>query len=130
MSNNRNGEGFFEQYWRYTSALRHWFIAYGIGGVVLFVTKAEIFVSILPNLKITIVILFLTGAIIQVVLAFWNKLIHWYLYYGEDDKTFQDSAKYKFFNKASELFWADITADVITFLSFLIATIILICSFS
>jgi hypothetical protein len=63
-------KGYFEQYWRCCSSLRNGFVAYGIGGCILFVSdKAELFQEMTLKQKGIVVIAFLVGVIDQVVLA-------------------------------------------------------------
>ena len=52
---------YFEQYWHYASALRNWFVVFGIGGAILFVNKAEVFNDFNVVAKSTIMICFLSG---------------------------------------------------------------------
>ena len=63
-------KAYFEQYWRYCSALRNWFVAYGIGGCVLFISdKAKIFQDLSAFTKAIVVIAFLFGVVAQILLA-------------------------------------------------------------
>lgn len=73
-----NTQDYFERYWRYCSSLRNWFVAYGIGGCVLFISdNAQIFQKLSINTKVTVVISFIIGVAAQLILAFINKWIHW-----------------------------------------------------
>lgn len=117
---------YFEQYWRYCSSLRNWFVAYGIGGCVLFLSdKARMFGQVSPKSKVVILIAFIIGVVSQIVLAFINKIIHWYIYWGSEDEEFAKTWRYKVSGYLSECFWIDILADVITFFAFGVATVML-----
>ena len=122
IDKKKETEGYFEQYWRHASALRNWFIAYGIGGAILFVSKADVFTEFPARTKQIIIIAFLSGVGVQSLLAFWNKVVHWYIYYGEDKQSYQSTNAYKFWNRVSECFQIDILIDIITFCSFAFAT--------
>lgn len=117
----------FEQYWRYCSALRNWFVAYGIGGCVLFISdKAKIFQELSVKTKAIVVIAFLSGVVVQIILAGLNKWIHWYMYWGRENKDFSITRRYKFSEKLSSCFMVDLVIDFITFSAFTIATVTLI----
>ncbi len=122
IEEKKQTEGYFEQYWRYASALRNWFVAYGIGGAILFISKADLFAKFSPGTKKIIVIAFLLGVLVQVLLAFWNKMGHWFIYRGGDDPSYRSRKIYKFWDKATEWFWIDMSVDIVTFFSFLFAT--------
>ena len=117
-------EGYFVQYWQHASSLRNWFIAYGIGGIVLFANKSEVFADFSKTTKLWVVILFLIGVLAQALLAFYNKFIQWHVYRGKSDETHKNSWEYKFSDKVSEWFWVDVVVDVITFLALFAGTII------
>jgi len=125
-----DAKGYFEQYWRYCSSLRNWFVAYGIGGCILFVSdKAELFQQITLERKRFVVITFLVGVIAQVFLAGLNKWIHWYIYWGKEDEGFRQTWRYKASDWISTQFWIDIVVDLITFGSFGAATVTMIMAF-
>jgi len=121
---------YFEQYWRYCSSLRNWFVAYGIAGSILLLTdKSKIFEQIGSKEKTLILIFFVVGVVSQIMLAFINKVIHWYIYWGSEDEEFTNTRICKASYYLSECFWIDILADVITFLAFGIATVTLFIAF-
>ena len=118
IEEKKQTEGYFEQYWRYASALRNWFVAYGIGGAILFISKGDLFTKFPPGTKKIIVSAFLLGVLVQVLLAFWNKMGQWCIYRGEDDPSYRNRKIYKFWDKATEWFWMDVSSDIVTFFSF------------
>jgi len=122
-----NAKDYFEQYWRYCSSLRNWFVAYGIGGCVLFMSdKAQIFQTLSLNTKATVIISFIIGVAAQVILAFINKWIHWCVYWGEEDSNFRCSRWNKYAEALSSCFIIDLVVDLITLIAFAVATITLI----
>lgn len=76
----------FEQYWRYTTNLRNWFIAYGVGGILLLTRSDAIFnagptaANVDPAMKANVLTLFIFGLASQVGLAMINKVAHYYSY--------------------------------------------------
>ena len=67
-----------------------------------------------------VVILFLIGAVVQVAISFLNKVINWYLHYGDDEK-FATTKRYRWSETISNWFWIDVSADIATFCFFGIA---------
>lgn len=123
-SDEAESSSYFEQYWRHCSALRNWFVAYGVGGAVLLLTdRAQIFQQIKLGTKQFIVIAFAIGIIVQILLAFTNKIIHWYIYLGKEDPDFALKRRYKASAYLAECFGIDIIADLISFFAFGVATI-------
>lgn len=114
----------FDVYWRYCSSLRNWFVAFGVGGCILFISdKAKIFQEVSQPIKVTIVVFFIVGVIVQIVLALINKWTQWHVYWGEENVDFQKTYRYKIFYKISNWFWIDMLADVVTVVAFAIATV-------
>ena len=66
------------------------------------------------------------GVIAQIVLAFFNKWIHWYIYWGKEEIKFQETKRYKVANYLSSIFEIDVVVDIITFATFVVATVVLI----
>ena len=113
----------FEQYWRHAAALRQWFVAYGIGGVVLFLTNRPLFSALSPCALKTVAAFFLAGVLFQVVLAFINKVFnynHW-LRKSAQQRSEEDSD-----STSWGWFRLDIVLDALTVLSFVGATITLV----
>lgn len=92
-----------------------------IGGAVLFISKTDLFAKFPPSTKKIIIFAFLLGVLVQVLLAFWNKMGHWFIYRGEDDPFYKSRKIYKFWYKATEWFWIDMSVDIVTFFSFIFA---------
>ncbi|MBW8042467.1 MAG: hypothetical protein FVQ85_21075 [Planctomycetes bacterium] len=120
---NFGAKEYFEVYWSYCSALRNWFVVFGVGGCILFVSdKAAIFKEFNKPIKIAIVISFISGVALQILLAMLNKWIHWYIYWGEENQDFQESRLYQIAERVSTWFWIDVSIDLLTIIAFGIAT--------
>jgi len=107
----------YQKYTEYNHTLRAWFVAFGIGGLALFVTNP----AITPNLyKINALDcttnLLLIGVFLQILMAFVNKVTNWYIYRGEviDSPNFKDDLRYKLSASINKLFILDIVADIMT----------------
>ncbi len=122
-------EEYFDIYWRYCSSLRNWFVAFGIGGCILFVSdKAKMFQDVSKPIKILIVGSFIAGVALQILLSLINKWTHWYVYHGKEEeekrgkKDFQETRRYKFAYRLSNFFGIDVFVDLFTIIAFAIAT--------
>ena len=114
---------YYKVYEEYSKTLRTWFVAYGIGAPVLFIsndTAAKAFKNV-GDIKIA-VFLFLLGVAIQVALALINKVAMWTLYFGEKSPEFKKTFRYKSFNWLSSQFRIDVVADIATMVLFAYAT--------
>src|SRR2546430_1820740 len=76
--------GFYEAYAGFARNVRTWFIAYGIGAPVLFVSNPEVWKKIsAAGDGQAIAYLFLAGVVVQIVEAMIYKTSMWYLYVSE-----------------------------------------------
>ena len=77
-----NGDGYFKVYEEHMKTVRAWFVAYGIGGPVLFITQKEFATILVGSGSAKLVaVLFLLGVFLQVFVAVLNKWVNWGLYY-------------------------------------------------
>jgi len=107
-----------DKYTEYNKVLRAWFVAFGVGGPALFLVSDAVRNRLIDTGEMrTVVILFLLGATIQIVIAFINKIINWYLHYSSD-KEFILTRRYRWSETVSGWFWLDIWADILTFSAF------------
>ena len=120
MNLEESMENKFEQYWRHASVLRNWFISFGIGGVIIFITHPDIFIYLSNQYKRDVILLFLGGVLLQVLLAGINKFTHWYVYFGEPKNLYNKSLNIT--NKIE----IDLFFDSITFFFFFSAVSILL----
>lgn len=120
-------ETVFDQYVRHADLLRNWFVGYGIGAVVLFVSGQSV-LSTFPQGEIVMIAKwFILGIISQVLLAFINKLYNFQLYL----RTFKTGAASAGDVKRVKrsFYWIDVPLDVLTFGSFCRATFLLLAAF-
>ena len=112
-----------EAFDRYEKMLRTWFVAYGIGGPVIFMTQDTLRKALVaaPNGR-TIGILFLAGLLAQVVESFLYKICMWHLYRHEAAKDDKCRCMYKFSKCVEDNYFIDIFFDLFTIVLFTIAT--------
>ena len=145
-----SSDGHYKVYEEHMKTLRAWFVAYGVGGPVLFVTQND-FATTLVNsgLSQLVGVLFLVGVLLQALVALFNKWVNWGLYYFDEDDTDAGSAvdtvettgdevdtaakpqKLQHFCESySSKVWIDIVADLATLLLFAIATVLVLIEVS
>jgi len=117
QTNNSREEAkeYFDQYWQHASVLRNWFVAYGIGALVLVVHDNGSF-FITSSHRHLFVLCIAYGIALQIVLTFVNKLVHWFAYYGSHHEHFTRTKRYKCSYQISEWFYFDIAFDIFTIL--------------
>ena len=115
--------GFFSAYDEYSKTLRTWFVAYGVGVPVLFLSNEQLW-PMLRNAGTVrlLATLFLAGVTAQVLLAVANKYAMWALYYGETRDDFQRRKRYRLADWFSEQFWVDFIVDVASLVMFGLGT--------
>ena len=118
--------GFFEPYSHYARTLRTWFVAYGIGGPAVIITHPDA-LSVVSKAGYAGMIgwLFMTGVTAQVIVAFFNKVAMWYVYYGEVDQNFRPTRRYRLAEWFSEQFWPDVLMDIVSLIAFSTSTVML-----
>ena len=125
----RDESGFYEPYAAFARSLRTWFIAYGIGAPVLFVSNAEAWKAVHASGRAeTIAVVFLGGVAVQILEALLYKSAMWQLYMTELDPSrattwFYDVATWLAASYAFELF-----LDILTVALFAWATILAIAA--
>ena len=114
----------FEAYSHYSKTLRTWFVAYGIGGPILFVSNKDIAIKIAaaPE-KSAIVYLFLAGVIIQILITFLNKWSNWAAYSLSLNPPMRLRKRDKLIIWLSDQCWIDMLIDLLTLVVFVIGTI-------
>lgn len=101
--------GFYEAYAGFARSLRTWFIAYGIGAPVLFLTNKEAWSLISASAQgRTIAYLFLAGVALQIVAAMIYKTAMWYLYVSELENHRASDWRVKVADWISENYWLEI----------------------
>ncbi len=111
-----------ESFSMYEKMLRTWLVAYGVGGPVLFMTQKDLRQALVtaPDGR-TIGVLFLLGVLAQVLESFLYKTSMWYLY-REAAKENECHSMYTFSKWVEDHYLIDIIFDLITIVSFAIAT--------
>ncbi len=125
-----NSDGHYKVYEQHMNTLRAWFVAYGVGGPILFITQKEFASTLIASGYARLAgVLFLIGVLLQALVALLNKWVNWGLYYFDDD--IEDAEKPKlqeFCEKTSSKVWIDILADIATLILFSVATVIVLSS--
>jgi len=112
-------EGFYKVYEEYAKNLRAWFVAYGIGGPVLFLTQETISKTIAESGQArNIVYGFLFGVLSQILLSLFNKWNNWAIYSYSDSEASMKTWKFKLAEILSEQSWIDKLLDIFTVVAF------------
>lgn len=123
---NRAAHAYFESYAEYNRVLRSWFVAFGIGGLAMFLVEEKLRDALTGSGQARVVItLFLTGVALQILITGLNKYANWYCYAGEDDPSYQRTAAYRFWSGIAREFIIDVVVDVATTVCFFMAVGIL-----
>lgn len=114
---------YIELYNEYARTIRTWFVAYGVGAPVVFLTNDALAKKITESgCAKAIGLCFLVGAVLQVLLASANKFSMWCLYYGETSAEFKKKRRYKLAYRFSEAMWIDAIVEVATLVAFGLGT--------
>jgi hypothetical protein len=120
-------DGYFKVYEEHMKTLRAWFVAYGIGGPVLFVTQKEFAATVISSGNSRLIgVLFLLGVLFQVLIALLNKWVNWGLYYYEEFPDLNRGKIHDFCESVSGMVFIDILADVATLVLFSWATVVVL----
>lgn len=105
----------YGSYEEYSKTLRTWFVAYGVGAPVIFLSNEALTKKVLgaPDSK-CLIAAFFAGVVIQVILTIINKNIMWGCYYGEINTEFKSTRRYKTADWLSRQYWIDIIFDLIS----------------
>jgi len=123
---NRAAHAYFESYAEYNRILRSWFVAFGIGGLAMFLVEEKLRDALTGSGQARVVIaLFLSGVALQILITGLNKYANWYCYAGEDDPAYQRTAAYRFWSGIAREFIIDVVVDVATTVCFFMAVGIL-----
>ena len=110
---------FYAPYAEFAKSLRTWFVAYGIGGPVVFLSNDTALLALMKSGKFAwIGFLFLLGGALQVISALLNKHSMWYLYAGEVYTHTHNRASYKISNWYADQGWLDVFLDIATIVLF------------
>lgn len=113
-----------EKYTEYNKHLRTWLLAFGIGAIVLLVTTEELAQPLKQAQSFGLVaMLLLTGAILQILIAFINKTSNWYQFDLQNH-----ASKSRLIRRwqaswawIGNHYWIDFVIDVASLLAYVIA---------
>jgi hypothetical protein len=150
MTMSATSDGHYKVYEEHMKTLRAWFVAYGVGGPVLFVTQQDFAATLVDSgLSQVVGVLFLVGVLLQALVALFNKWVNWGLYFFDEDDTdtrsvvetvetssdaveteMQSQKLKRFCESYSSKVWVDILADLATLVLFAIATVLVLIEVS
>lgn len=126
-----DGSGSFAAYSDYNKTLRAWFVAFGVGGPALFLVNENVAHKLAEAGELTdIALLFLIGATAQIVCALINKTANWLVYrstWGDEESSYW---RYRAANWLSEQFLIDLGLDLITVVTYGMASWLLLMAFA
>ena len=127
----KEADEFFAVYSEYAKTLRTWFVAFGVGGPVLFLTQDKMAQRIQDsgNAQL-IIILFSVGVGAQVFLALINKWANYFLYFRGDSRKGRKTKLYIRADWVSNQLWFDIILDAGTMVVFGLATWLVLSLFT
>lgn len=106
----------YDEYVRYAKVLQGWFVAFGIGAIVLFVSKPAAFANLPDRHRFLIPVFLLLAVGLQVVLAVLNKYFNFHSH--------QKGADYSGWSNNPNWIFFDVTLDVIS-IAFLVTACVL-----
>ncbi len=113
------GPEHFPTYIQYNRMLRTWFVAFGVGGPALFLVHEPLRTRLVAQgAAASVAACFLLGAGAQVLIALFNKIVNWGIYYGDLDESFRSSWRYKAIRWLASQIWIDVLSDLITIVAF------------
>src|SRR5262249_58966856 len=118
---------YLEGYASFAKTLRTWLVAYGVGGPALIAAQKSVGERLAASGCTTlVVVLFLSGAVLQVVTALVFKCAMWAMYMGEREPGRKSSKSYGRWRKVSDSLWLEMTLDCLSILAFSVATLVLV----
>ena len=89
---NLDHQGHFEAYFEYSKTIRIWFVSYGIGAPIVFLTQSNLMeIIISSSLGKDAIDYFLYGVVLQISISIINKWNNWHLYAVYDEKNPQNA---------------------------------------
>ena len=121
----------FQAYLEYNRVLRTWFVAFGVGGPALFLANDKIAQRLAQAHQLRlVVILFLLGALGQIIGSLLNKAANWYVYRSTTDTGVEGRCRHRVAQWWISRFWPDIVLDLWTISAFGYAAWLLLTVFS
>lgn len=123
-------DSYYSTYAEYNRALRAWFVAFGVGGPVVFLVNQDLGTKLSElDALMPVAILFLVGAAAQILVALINKISMWCHYYGEANRKFKGTCRYRAARWVGKQFWVDIILDIVSIVAFAIAILTVFAAF-
>ena len=124
-------DSYYSTYAEYNRALRAWFVAFGVGGPVVFLVNQDLGTKLSEvDALMPVAILFLVGAAAQILVALINKISMWCHYYGEANRKFKKTCRYQAARSVGKQFWIDILLDVVSIVAFAIGILIVFSAYA
>ncbi|MCX6818129.1 MAG: hypothetical protein NTU57_04700 [Candidatus Aenigmarchaeota archaeon] len=120
---NKEMESHLKQYNIYAGNLRNWFVGYGIGALVLFITQKEFFSTLSLSEKNSILISIAIGIFLQIFISMWNKYTQW-LSYQQIHRSLVNSKLHKIAGRITRVWQIDFICDALTLIAFAYALIV------
>ncbi len=126
-----NKECYAQQYAEYSKTLRNWLIVYGVGGIGVVIVEKDCFAKPDTGDRQLIILFFAVAVFSQIIISVLNKWYNWKIYSDllkkEEEKNterHQEIYKKRVHSYDRWFFVFNIISDIIAFLCFLIATIL------
>lgn len=105
----------YNKYTEYNQTLRQWFVAFGIGGLAVFLVEDTVREKLVEAFELqSVALLFLAGSAAQIFVTFVNKVANWYKHDETENNIENAGCKYVVSQWLLEQFWIDIVCDLIT----------------
>jgi len=118
-NSNSEADHFLGPYLEHTKTLRGWYVGYGIGAPVVFISQPSIWSKVSKvGFGKSVLLYFLIGTSIQVILALINKYTNRASYYTEMNPKYNDYKIFKWFAWYSERFEFDLAVDIFSLFFF------------
>ena len=119
-------EEYLKAYQEHAKTLKTWFVAYGIGVLILLISRDLLWNALIKSGYAMLVgCLSLAGVSAQVLVVICNKVANWFCYYGEFKPAFKSKWAYKVSRWFEGQFWVDCSLDLITLATFFWVTVCL-----
>ena len=123
-------EEYLKAYQEHAKTLKTWFVAYGVGVLVLLISKDRPWEALISSgFAMLVAGLSVAGVSTQVLLVILNKMSNWFCYYGEFKPAFKSTWPYKASRWFEGQFWIDVLLDLSTLTAFGWATLCLFKAF-
>lgn len=113
---------YFSSHKGFSSALRNWLIAYGIGGPAFIASQQHLWNGIEDSTALCAGLLFLLGTSTQIAATAFLKWVMWKLWIHDSVPSRKKGFLFCLANFASKSYVVDLVADFVSFSAFMTAT--------